>query len=101
MENTKMESKQKWIEKEYHVQDNSYVAHKYFKMFCDTNQFPSLQFCDPNTKQHGVRGLIKHYHKLFDTKIGHGICTIFQINCACDGCTFMLEKPWVPALSPP
>ena len=40
----KRASKIKWTDIEYHVQDNSDVAHKYMKMYCDTNQFPSLAF---------------------------------------------------------
>ena len=34
----KIDSKRKWIDREYHVQDNADVAHKYVKMYCDTNQ---------------------------------------------------------------
>ena len=33
-------SKRKWIDREYHVQDNADVAQKYVKMYFDTNQFP-------------------------------------------------------------
>ena len=43
----KSSSKTKWIDREYHVKDNTDVAHKYVKMYCDTNQFPSLLFCGP------------------------------------------------------
>ena len=45
---------------EYHVQEDADVAHKYTKMFLNTNQFPSFTFCGPHTKPHGVRGLSKH-----------------------------------------
>ena len=44
------------------------------KIFYDTNQFPSFKFWVPHTNPHGVRGLIKQYHIIFDTKLGHGIC---------------------------
>ena len=40
-----MVNKIKWIDREYHVQDNADVAHKEVKMYCDTNQFPELPFC--------------------------------------------------------
>ena len=46
------ESKRKWIDREYHVQDNADVAHKYVKMYCDTNQFSELPFCGPHPKPH-------------------------------------------------
>ena len=36
----KRASKRKWIDREYHVQGNTDIAHKYVKMYCDTNQFP-------------------------------------------------------------
>ena len=35
--NRKRSSKRKWTDREYHVQDNADVAHKYAKMYCDTN----------------------------------------------------------------
>ena len=58
----KQASKKNWNEREYQVQENVYVAQKYVKMSCDTNQFPSFLFFGPNTKPHGVRGLSKNYH---------------------------------------
>ena len=39
---SKRSSKRKLTDREYHVQDNADVAHKYFRMFCDTNQLPAL-----------------------------------------------------------
>ena len=33
-------SKRKLTYREYHVQDNADFAHKYVKMYCDTNKFP-------------------------------------------------------------
>ena len=62
---SKRASKRKWTDREYHVQDNADVAHKYVKMYCDTNQFPALPFCGLHTKPHGARGLSKHYHLRF------------------------------------
>ena len=53
-------NKIKWTDRQYHVQDNAYVAHKYLKMYCDTNQFPSLLFCGSHIKPRGARGLGKH-----------------------------------------
>ena len=40
----KRSSKRKWTDREYHVQDNADAAHKYVKMYFDTNQFPTLIF---------------------------------------------------------
>ena len=94
----KRSSKRKWADREYHIQDNSDVAHKYVKICCDTNQFPELTFCGPHPNPHGDRGLSKHYHLRFDTKIGHGICVICRIPCACVACTSMLDQPWISSI---
>ena len=40
-------------------------------MYCDTNQFPELNFLGLYNKTHGVHGLGKHYCMCFDTKLGH------------------------------
>ena len=40
----KRSSKIKCTDREYHVQDNADVAQKYVKMYCDTNQSPTLPF---------------------------------------------------------
>ena len=88
-------SKRKCTDREYHVQGNYGVAQKYGKMCCDTNQFPSLTSCGSHPKPHGARGLSKHYHMRFDPKLGHGICAISHIPCACVECTPMLDKPWI------
>ena len=86
--------------REYHVKENGVVAHKYVKMFCSTNYLPSLKFCDPNTKTHGVRGLSKNYHMKFDPKIGRGTCVISQIPFDCVEYISMLDTPWVYGLPP-
>ena len=52
----------KWTEIKYHVQDNADVELKDVTMYCNTNKFPTLPFCGPNTKPHGARGLGKNYH---------------------------------------
>ena len=62
-------------------------------MYCDTNQFPALPFFGPHPKPRGARGLSKHYHLRFDQKLGHGICAIRRIPCACVACKSMLGKP--------
>ena len=94
----KRSSKRKWIDREYHVQDNTDVAHKDVKMYCDTNQFPTLPFCVSHPKLHGARGLGKHYHLRFDPNIGHGICANLSIPCACVACTSMLDQPWISGI---
>ena len=85
-------SKIKWTYREYHVQDNSDVAYKYVKMYCDANQFPALPFWYPHPKPRGARGLSNHYHLRFDPKLGHGICAIRRIPCEYVVCTSILEK---------
>ena len=62
----------KWTEIKYHIQDNADVELKDVKMYCNTNQFPTLPFCGPHSKPHGARGLRKHYHLRFDPKLGMG-----------------------------
>ena len=91
----KIPSKRKLTDREYHVQDNADVAHKYVKMYCDTNQFPTLKFCGSHPNPNVSRGLGKHYHLNSDTNLGHGICAIFRIPCAYVACTSMLGKLWI------
>ena len=69
----------KWKEKEYHLQDIADVEHKEVKMYCNTNQFPTLPFGGPHSKPHGARGLGKHYHLRFDPKLGIGKYEILLI----------------------
>ena len=82
---SKRASKRKWTDREYHIQDNADVAHKYVKIYCQTNQFPKLPFGGPHPKPHGARGLGKNYHLRFDINLGHGICAILRKPCACVG----------------
>ena len=91
----KISSKTKCTDREYHVQDNADVSHKYVKMYFYTNQFPTLTFCGSHPNPHGARGLGKNYHLSFDTNLGHGICEIRRIPCACVACTSMLDKTWI------
>ena len=55
-------SKRKCTDREYHVQDNADVSQKKIKMYCDTNQFPTLPFFFSPPNSHGARRLSKHYH---------------------------------------
>ena len=64
-------------------------------MYFDTNQIPVLPFCGLHPNPHGARELSKNYHLRFDPKIGHVICAILCIPCACVGITSMLDKPWI------
>ena len=80
----------KWIDRQYHVQNNDDVEHQDLKIYCNTNQFPELSFCGPHSKPNGARGMSKHYHLRFDPKLGMGICGILCIPCACVACTSML-----------
>ena len=70
-------------ERGYHVQNDAHVARKNMEMFCNKNQFPLLSFCVLHTKPHGVGGLSKNHHMLFDIKLGYGIFTRRRIPCAC------------------
>ena len=72
--------------------------HKYVKMFCNTNQFPSLTFCGLHTKTHSVRGLSKHYNMIFDPKLVHDTCKIRQIPRDCVERTSILDRTWVHGL---
>ena len=49
----KISSKIKWSYREYHVKDNADLSHKYVKMYCDANQFPTLPFFCSHPKPHG------------------------------------------------
>ena len=66
----------KSTERKYYVQDNALAEIKYVKIYCDTNQFPTLPLCGPHSKPHGTRGLGKHYHLCFDPKLAMGECAI-------------------------
>ena len=90
----KISNNRKWTDREHHVQDNANFAHKYLKIYCDTNQLPLLKFCASHPKPRGARGLGKHHHLLFGQNLCHGICAIYRIPCACVACTSMLDKPW-------
>ena len=90
--------KRKWIDRQYHVQDNANIAHQDVIIYCNTNQFPALSFCVTHSKPHGARGLINHYHLSFDPKLVNGICTIHRIPCVYVACTSMLYKPCVSGL---
>ena len=90
----------KCTDRQYHVQDNADFAHKYVRIYCNTNQLPALPFCGPHSKPHGKRGLSKHYHFRFDTKLGNDVCEILHITCACVACTSMIDKPWISGIPP-
>ena len=85
----------KWIESQHHIQDNADVEIKDVKMYCNTNQLPTLPFCGPHYKPHGARGLGKHYHLRFDPTLGMVKCAIRRIPCVCVACTSMLDKAWI------
>ena len=90
----------KWTERKYHIQNNEDVELKDVKMYCNTNQFPTLPFCGPHSKPHGARGLGKHYHLRFNPKLGMGKCEIPRIPCACAACTSMPDKTWISGIPP-
>ena len=64
-------------------------------MHCNTNQFSALPFFCPHQNPCGTRGLSNHYHLRSNPKLGHVICDICRISCACVACTSILDKPWI------
>ena len=40
----------------------------------------------------------KHFLLRFYPKLGHGICEICRISCACVGFTSILDKPWISGI---
>ena len=88
----------KWTERKYHVQDNAAVELKDVRIYCNKNQFPELPFCGPHSKPHGAREMSKHYHLMFDPKLGMGVCAIRHIPCVCVACTSILDKPWISGI---
>ena len=88
----------KWTDIQYHVKDNADVAHQDMRMYCNTNQLPELSFCGPHFTPHFSRGLSKHYCLHFYPKLGHGICEIRCIPCACVACTPIIDKPWISGI---
>ena len=89
---------QKWTDRQYRVQDNDAVSHKYVKTYCNTNKFPALTFCGPHSKPHCAGGLSKYYHLLSDPKLGNGACAILRISCSCATCKSMMEKPCISGI---
>ena len=88
----------KWIDRQYHVQDNADASHQDLRMYCNTNQFLELPFCGLHSKPHGARGLSKHYHLRFDPKIGNVVCEIRRIPCYCVTCKSMIDKPGISGI---
>ena len=88
----------KWTDRQYHVQNNFDVSHKYLKIYCNTNQFPALNFCGTNSKPHGARGVQQALSFSFDPKLGNGVCAILIIPCACVACISTIDKPWISGI---
>ena len=82
--------KRKWTERKYHVQDNAYVELKDVKMYCNTNQFPTLPFCGPHSKPHREWGLGKNSHLRLDPKLGMGKCkfSVYHVH------VFLVHPSW-------
>ena len=80
------------------MQHDKYVDHQDAKIYCATNQFPGFKVLGPHNKLNGARGLGKHYHMRFDTKLGYGTCAISCIPRDCPTCTSILDKPWSPGV---
>ena len=68
------------------------------KMYCNTNHLPALHFCGPYSNPHGERGMSKHYHFRFDSKLAMGECAILLVPWACVACASMLDKPWISGI---
>ena len=68
------------------------------KIYCDTNQFLALTYCGLYPKPHEARGLSNHYHLRLNPKLGHGICAVHCIPCACVACKQMLDRPIISGI---
>ena len=68
------------------------------KIYYNKKQLPELEFCGPNYKPDGARGLSKNYHLYFDPKLGNGLCAIRRIPCDCVECITMLYKPQISGI---
>ena len=71
-----------------------------FKCILLQISFLKFPFCGPHIKPHVARGLGKHPHVHFDTKLVHGTCEIRYIPCACMRSTYTLDKPCTPYVPP-
>ena len=82
-------------DRQYYVQDNNDIANQYVRMYCNTNQFPTLPFCGSYSKPRGARGLSKSSHVCFDPKLGNGVCEHLHVPCVCVACKSILDKIWI------
>ena len=62
--------KRKWTDRQYNVQDNYDVLHKYVIMYCTKNKLPALPFGCTHSKTHDARGRSKHHQLCFDPELG-------------------------------
>ena len=97
-ENQKKFMERKFTDRDYHVQDNADVEHKYVKMYCNTNQFSELLFSGPYYKPNSAKGLSEHYHLRLYQKLGMGIFAIFRIPWDCVVCASMIDKNWISGI---
>ena len=74
------------------MQNKEDIDYQYLKIYCTKTQCNELKFCTPHNKSNVIYRLIKHYKIRFDTNIVHGTCAIHCITCACDKCTYTLDK---------
>ena len=80
---------------------NGAIDQKCVKRNCKTGQFPELAFCGQhNTLYGGVHGSMNHYNMNFDPKLGHVTHEIRHIPYACAKCSYTLDKPWNPGVTP-
>ena len=85
----------KWIERNYHVQDNASVELKDVKIIVtqiNSQHYPSVVHITNLMAQWGMG---KNYHLRFDPKLGMGVCAIRCIPCTCVACTKMMDKPCI------
>ena len=87
LENEKNDSWKEMDKQTVSFHDNADIELKDVKIYYNTNQFPELSFYGPHYKPHDERGLIKHHHFRFYTKLGMGVCAMCSIPCACVACT--------------
>ena len=91
-------SKIKWTYREYHFRVMLMFHTKTWKYIVIPTNYLHYRFVIHIQSLMDQGGVGKHYHLRFDTNLGHGICVICRIPCACVVCTSMLDKPWISGI---
>ena len=63
-------------------------------------KFPRHPVAAEKFEMRGRKTILFRYHYRFDTELGKGFCTIFQIPFPFSACISQLDKYWLPTISP-